>query len=75
MDKQPLKHIRGSLGLTQEDVAKLSGVSQQTITDIERGKIRPRIVTAYKILYALNEKLKEKGKDALTIDSIDWSPL
>lgn len=36
-----LKVLRSSAGLTQEELAKRVGVSRQTITSIENGKMQP----------------------------------
>lgn len=45
--------IRGEKGLTQEELAERSGFSQQYISDLERGKRNPTIVTIYEIAQAL----------------------
>lgn len=45
--------IRGEKELTQEDLAEKSGFSQQYISDLERGKRNPTIVTIYEIAQAL----------------------
>jgi len=75
MDKSSLKQVRASLRLTQKQLAELAQVAQQTITDIETGKKRPRTITAYAIVEALNAKLKEKGRAEITVESLDWEPL
>jgi DNA-binding XRE family transcriptional regulator len=75
MDKTSLKQVRASLRLTQKQLAELAQVAQQTITDIETGKKRPRTITAYAIVEALNGKLKEKGRAEITVESLDWDPL
>jgi len=72
MDKQKLSRIRASLGLTQQALAELAGLSKPTIVDAEKG--RPiQLLTAYAILNALNNLRAEKGQPELTIDSMDWS--
>lgn len=67
-----LKALRASLGLTQKQLAEKAGVSEPTIIDIERKRVSPRAITAYAILAALNEVLKEKGREQITIGTLDW---
>lgn len=45
--------IRKEKGLTQEKLSELSGLSQQYISDLERGKRNPTIVTIYELAMAL----------------------
>ncbi len=45
--------IRKEKGLTQETLSELSGLSQQYISDLERGKRNPTIVTIYELAMAL----------------------
>ena len=45
--------IRKEKGLTQEQLSELSGLSQQYISDLERGKRNPTIVTIYELAMAL----------------------
>lgn len=45
--------IRGSRGLTQEQVADLSGFSQQYISGLEQGRRNPTIVTLFELAQAL----------------------
>ena len=45
--------IRKQRGLTQEELAELCGLSQQYLSDLERGKRNPTIVTIYEISQAL----------------------
>ena len=45
--------IRAEKELTQEELAARSGFSQQYISDLERGKRNPTIVTIYEIAQAL----------------------
>jgi transcriptional regulator with XRE-family HTH domain len=45
--------IRSEKELTQEELAERSGFSQQYISDLERGKRNPTIVTIYEIAQAL----------------------
>lgn len=45
--------IRKGRGWTQEELAERSGLSQQYISDLERGKRNPTIVTIYELAQAL----------------------
>lgn len=45
--------LRRESGLTQEDVEARSGFSQQYISDLERGKRNPTIITLYELAQAL----------------------
>lgn len=46
--------IRRDRSLTQEALSERSGLSQQYISDLERGKRNPTVVTLYEIATALN---------------------
>lgn len=45
--------LRRESGLTQEDVETRSGFSQQYISDLERGKRNPTVITLYELAQAL----------------------
>lgn len=45
--------LRRAKGWTQEQLAERSGLSQQYLSDLERGKRNPTIVTIYEIAHAL----------------------
>jgi len=45
--------VRKEKGLTQEALSELCGLSQQYLSDLERGKRNPTIVTIYEIAQAL----------------------
>lgn len=45
--------LRHEKGLTQEQVAELSGLSQQYLSDLERGRRNPTIITLYELAQAL----------------------
>lgn len=45
-----MKSRRKTFGLSQQDLAEMSGVSLATIKDIERGKGNPSLNTVQKIL-------------------------
>ncbi len=48
---------RMQLGITQNDLAEMSGVSLATVKDIERGKGNPSIKTAEKLLAVLGMEI------------------
>jgi predicted transcriptional regulator len=62
-----IKHIRKNLGLTQKELAKLSGVSQSLIAKIESEKIDPSYSKVYKILSVLQEFKSKKSEKAFTV--------
>lgn len=45
--------LRKAAGLTQEQLAERSGFSQQYISDLERGRCNPTVVTLYELAEAL----------------------
>lgn len=45
--------LRRERGWTQEELAERSGLTQQYLSDLERGKRNPTIVTIYEISQAL----------------------
>ena len=47
------ERIRRERGLTQERLAERSGLSQQYISDLERGRRNPTIVTIFELATAL----------------------
>ena len=48
-----VKRIRQQRGLTQEQLADVSGFSQQYISGLEQGRRNPTIVTIYELATAL----------------------
>ena len=44
-----IEEIRRKEGIRQEELAKLLGVSRQTISSLERGRYNPSIFLAHKI--------------------------
>lgn len=48
-----VKRIRSRKGLTQEQFAELSGFTQQYISDLERGRRNPTVVSVYELAQAL----------------------
>ena len=45
--------IRRLKGLTQEEVERLSGFSQQYLSSLERGRRNPTVITLYELASAL----------------------
>lgn len=54
-----LKAARAGMDLSQDDLAKLCGVSRQTISSIEKGDYNPTINLCIAICKALNKTLDE----------------
>jgi transcriptional regulator with XRE-family HTH domain len=50
---QNLARIRRQKGLTQEELAEVSGFSQQYLSGLERGARNPTVVTLYELAQAL----------------------
>ena len=48
-----VKRIRQGKGLTQEQMAELSGFSQQYISGLEQGRRNPTVVSLYELATAL----------------------
>jgi|TARA_B100001939_G_scaffold12774_1_gene11091 putative transcriptional regulator len=57
--KNNIGDIRKSLALSQEDLAKKTGVSRQTINAIENGKFDPSLGLVFKLIDALGKPLDE----------------
>ena len=55
---QMMKQLRAVLGITQLDLAEMSGLGICTIKDIERGKANPSLSTVLKILEVLGMVIK-----------------
>lgn len=47
--KNRIEEIRTRQGLRQDELAKLMGVSRQTISSLENGRYSPSIMLAHKI--------------------------
>ncbi|BBL62891.1 MAG: helix-turn-helix transcriptional regulator [Methanobrevibacter arboriphilus] len=54
--KTKIKYIRHELGMSQDELAKKSNVSRQTISALENGKYNPSLALAYKITKILGCK-------------------
>lgn len=57
--KNKLKELRESLGLTQEQLGELVGVSRQAINAIETEKYEPSIWLAYDICKVFHSTIEE----------------
>lgn len=53
-----MKMRRKALGISQQDLSEMSGVSLATIKDIERGQGNPSLSTVQKILGILGMEVK-----------------
>lgn len=62
------KALREEAGLTQEELAKASGVSRNTIGNIETEKLLPTINTCLILACAIGNKTQQDGFELFT----DW---
>ena len=51
---QNISRLRRERGLTQEQLAELSGISQQYLSGLERGHRNPSVAMVFSIAAALN---------------------
>ncbi len=63
-----LREMRLLKGMTQEELARMVGVSRQTINYIERGKYRPTVLLALKIASVLGVRVEE----IFQLEESDW---
>ena len=56
--KNRLNELRARDGLNQTDLAKLAGVSRQTVSLLERDEYTPSIIIALKISQIFNETVE-----------------
>ena len=54
-----MKELRKGSGLSQYQLARLSGLAQSTVSHIERGAFIPTIDSAYKIAAVLGVRVEE----------------
>ncbi|MBU0535903.1 MAG: CBS domain-containing protein [Nanoarchaeota archaeon] len=72
-----IKAIRKRLGITQSELAKISGVSQSLIAKVEAGSLDPTYSNAQKIFSALesfSRKKEAKAEDIMAPKIISVSP-
>lgn len=71
--KNRVKDLRHHQQLTQENLARLVGVSRQTIISIENGRYSPSLILAYRIarifslsieeVFSCEDELKLEGEE------------
>ncbi|MDO8297736.1 MAG: helix-turn-helix transcriptional regulator [Caulobacter sp.] len=54
-----VKRLRLARGLTQEQFAERSGFSQQYISDLERGRRNPTVVSLFELAQALGAEPRD----------------
>ncbi|MBQ7668327.1 MAG: helix-turn-helix transcriptional regulator [Clostridia bacterium] len=57
--KNRIEEIRNTKNIRQEDLAKILGVSRQTISSLENGRYNPSIMLAHKIAEYFNMTIEE----------------
>ena len=57
--KNRIEEIRKQRGIRQDELAKLMGVSRQTISSLETGKYNPSIFLAFKIARYFDMTIEE----------------
>ncbi len=57
--KNRLKELRARDGINQTEMAKLAGISRQTVSLIERGEYTPSILIALKIAQTFKEPVEQ----------------
>ena len=65
-----LMYLRTKRGLTQTELAKLSNVSQQSISHFENGRGKPSTNNAYQIAKVLGVKVGELLDDERSVDNV-----
>ena len=55
--REVIKARRKVLGISQQDLAEMSGISLPTVKDIERGLANPSLSTISKLLYVLGMEI------------------
>ena len=70
-----LKKLREEAGLSQQEVARLAGISQAHVAKIENGKVDPRLSTVNRMLFVLkrNNKSRTCG-DIMKTNIVSASP-
>jgi putative transcriptional regulator len=51
-----ITYYRNKISLTQEELARIVGVTRQTIISLEQNRYNPSLLLAYKITKALGQK-------------------
>ena len=73
--KNNIKELRKARGLRQEDMAKLLGVSRQTIVAMENDKYDPTLELAIKTARLLEWRMKNEVRWNTSILGGQWPPL
>lgn len=63
-----LRKARRRAGLSQRELARLTGVAQPTVARIERGQEVPRIDTLARLLQACGESLEARPRLGVGVD-------
>ncbi|MBO9684862.1 MAG: helix-turn-helix transcriptional regulator [Flavisolibacter sp.] len=63
-----IKALRDKNGITQEQLAKMAGVSRQSIISIEKGQYVPTTILALKLAEVLSVKMEE----LFVLEKSDW---
>jgi putative transcriptional regulator len=58
--KTKITFLRKKLGITQEELAEVVGITRQTVISLEQGKYNPSLELANKITKALGKRLIEE---------------
>ena len=53
--KTKITFFRSKMGITQEELAEIVGVTRQTIISLEQGKYNPSLELAYRLTKALKK--------------------
>ena len=54
-----IEEIRKQKGIRQDELAKMMGVSRQTISSLENGRYNPSIFLAYKIAHYFGKTIED----------------
>ena len=57
--KNKIKELRARYNLTQEDLAKKTGVRRETIVFLEKGKYNPSLKLAHDVAKVLKRSIEE----------------
>jgi len=69
-----IKKMRQEVGMTQQKLADLVGITQAHIAKIENEKVNPRLSTVNKILSVLKSNSRLKCEDIITKELISIDP-
>ena len=71
--KNYVKQLRQERGMSQKELARLAGVTRQTINALENGRLNPSFILAYKITVLVEASSMEE-LFIVDEDDIDWTP-